>query len=417
MNILRKMAQFFLGNANLRDPRLYRALGGGENWSGKTVSADSALNLSAAYRCIRLISESIAVLPCKVYTRRRNGEVQVDYDHPLYMLLHDSPNRYQTAFEFWEGVGQALCMYGNFYAVKETQLGRIVALTPVRPDAAALYRKDGEVRYKLLIDGKTEDLPAEKVFHVRGWGGAWSLVGASPIQLGRQGLGLSMAVEEAASKFFANGLRPSGFIKVNQILKPDLKAQFRENMREYTGSGNTGKILLLEGGMEYQQLSLPPEDAQMLETRSFNTEEICRWFGVPPFLAFHTERSTSWGTGLEQQQLGYLIFSLMPYLERIEQACNKWLMSPAERLVSHVEFSVEGILRADSKARAEFNKSMVLSGLFTPDEVRATEGKPAIGGPAGKLWMPVNMQLIDADRTAPGKPASTNPAPEMEPAE
>jgi HK97 family phage portal protein len=402
-NLARKMADTFVRNLGLTDAPLYKYLGSGDSYSGKMVTPDTALGLAAAYRCIRLISESIAQLPCKVYTTNRQGEASVNYDHPLYSLLHDSPNRSQTAFEYWEAVGQSLAMWGNSYSIRENSIGeRVVSLTPVRPDAIAPYRdrETGKVRYRANIDGSPEDFPAEKIFHIKGWGGGFGLTGLSPVALGRHGLGLAMSVEESASKFFSNGLRPSGTVRVDQVLKPEQRAQIKKNMEEYQGSHNAGKLLLLEFGMQYQQLSLPPEDAQMLETRAFNVEEICRLFGVPPFLAFLTEKSTSWGTGLEQQQLGYLIFSLMPYLERIEQACNKWLLPPGERARTNVEFAVEGILRADSAARGEFYAKLIGNSVMTPDEARRKEGLPALGGAASELWMPVNMQPTLGDRSA-----------------
>lgn len=399
----RKMADTFVRNYGLRDAPLYRFLGGGDSYSGKVVTADGALSIAAAYRCIRLISESIATLPCKVYTENSRGESAVDFDSPLYPLLHDSPNSSQTAFEYWEAVGQSLAMWGNSYSFRDNDRnGRVVSLLPIRPDSCVPYRvrETGKVRYKANIDGSDEDLPAENVFHIKGWGGGFGLTGLSPIALGRHGLGLSMAVEESAAKFFSNGMRPAGTVSVDQVLKPEQRTQIKNNMLEYQGAQNAGKILLLEFGMKYSPLSFPPEDAQMLQTRAFNVEEVCRLFGVPPFLAFLTEKSTSWGTGLEQQQLGYLIFSLMPYLERIEQACNKWLLPPAERLRTKVEFNVEGILRADSSARGQFYAQLIGNSVMTPDEARRKEGLPALGGAASELWMPVNMQPTKGDRSA-----------------
>lgn len=405
--MFRKMLDRFIRNITLRDPRLYRYFGGGESYAGKQVGPDGALSLSAAYRCIRLISESIAMLPCKVYTRQRDGSNKVDTENPLYGILHDSPNKEQTAFEFWEAMGQALAMWGNAYSLKEYQGSRLVGLTPIRPDQVYPFRdKDGKIKYRVHFEGGEEELPREKIWHVRGWGGGFSLLGASPIQLGRHGLGLSMAVEEASSKIFANGLRPSGFIQVDQVLKKQDRLDLKAYIDQYTGSANTGKFMVLEAGMKFQQLAIPPEDAQMLETRAFNVEEICRWFGVPPFLAFNTEKSTSWGTGLEQQQIGFLIFSLMPYLERIEQSINKFLLAPTERLMTSAEFSVEGILRADSEARGNFYQKLVLSGIMTPDEARQHEGRPAMGGNSAKLWMPVNMQLAAAGGAQASQQAS-----------
>lgn len=408
MKLMQKMARFLARNLGLENPALGRYLNrGGESYAGKIVNSETALNLSAVYRCIRLTSESLAMLPPKMYTRDRRGEVRFDPDHWLYPLLHDSPNTNQTAYEFWEAMTMSLAMWGNAYAIKEFQGDRLVALTPVRPDSAGPYRDENRrVRYRVLVDGVRDDLPQDRMFHIRGWGGGFNLVGASPIALARHGLGLAMAVEEAASKFFANGLRPSGFVQTDQGLKPDQRERLSLNLQKFQGSENAGKIMLLEHGLSYQQLTLPPEDAQMLQTRGFHVQEICRWFGVPPFLAFDTEKSTSWGTGLEQQQLGYLIFTLMPYLERIEQAINKWLLRPEERLMSYAEFAVEGILRADSAARAEFYQKMVMSGIFTPDEVRVLEGRPAMGGNAARLWMPMNQLPIDDPRGASAKPTS-----------
>jgi HK97 family phage portal protein len=409
LNILRKVYEAVVGNLRVVDPRFYRYVGGAtESYSGQAVNADSALGLSAAYRCIRLISESVAMLPCKVYERRRDGTLAADTEHPLYMLLHDSPNAEQTAFELWESVGQSLAMWGNSYCLKGLQGDRVVSLTPIRPDMCRPYRrKDGKLWYKAHIDGAEHDLPRDKVWHVRGWGGGYNLVGASPIQLGRNGIGLGLAAERAASGIYANGLRPSGFVQVESVLKKQDRLDLKAYIDQYTGAANTGKFMVLEAGMKFQPLAIPPEDAQLLETRSFTVEEICRWFGVPPFLAFHTEKSTSWGTGLEQQQIGFLIFSLMPYLERIEQSINKFLIPPGERSRYTAEFAVEGILRADSAARSEFYQRMVLSGIFSPDEVRTLEGRPAMGGNSGKLWMPVNMALAAAGgATAANEPAT-----------
>jgi HK97 family phage portal protein len=408
MGMMRKATRWLARNLGLENPALSRYLTrGAESYAGKTVTPETALNLSTVYRCDRLTSESLAMLPAKIYTRDRRGEARADTDHWLYPLLHDSPNRDQTAYEFWESVGMALAMWGNSYNLKEYQGDRLIALTPVRPDSAVPYREPGgRVRYKIVVDGVRDDVPQDRMFHIRGWGGGFNLVGASPIGLARHGLGLAMAVEEAASRFFANGLRPSGFVATDQGLKPDQRERLKLNLQEFQGSHNAGKIMLLEHGLSYEQLTLPPEDAQMLETRGFHVQEICRWFGVPPYLAFDTEKSTSWGTGLEQQQIGYLIFTLMPYLERIEQAINKWLLRPEERLMSYAEFSVEGILRADSASRSEFYQKLVLAGIFTPDEVRALEGRPAMGGNAGKLWMPMNQTPIDQAR---GPAAQTAP--------
>lgn len=311
-------------------------------------------------------------------------------------MLHDSPNYDQTALDFWEGGQAALELRGNMHARIERSVGRIVALHPI-VDPVVTRQPNGALRYRWTENGKSYDEPQENVFHVRGFGGS-PLGGMSTLSYGRQVFGLSLAVNSAAQTTFANGVRPS------LILTPpadrtlgDRRDVIEKALQEkHAGTMNAGRPLLLEGGLTPHQVSFSPEDAQMLESRSFSVEEICRFFETPPHMIGHTEKSTSWGTGLEEQTLRFQKFTLRRRLKRIEQAIMKQLLTPADRAAGIVvEFNLEGLLRADSKGRSEFYRTMTQIGAMTINEVRGLENLPPVaGGEVPRMQsqnIPINM--------------------------
>lgn len=347
----------------------------------KWVTERSALNLSTAWACVRLLSESIATLPLQVY-RREGAHKDLARDHPLYALLHDSPNAEQTAAEFWEAMVVCLCLWGNGYAEKRTSSRGLTSLEFLRPDLMSVDRKsDGEVRYIYRSTyGTARTMSSDEVFHLRGFG-AGGEVGLSPIGYAQLSLGAAFSAEEAASAVMANGLQQPLMIDSGQMkLSKEQRTQIRQMIQEFSGSENAGKVLVLEAGMKPMPIAFNPDDAQLLQTRAFNVEEICRWFRVPPFMVGHTEKSTSWGTGLEQQTIGFLTFSLRPYLTRIEQAISKQLIRPAERSSIYAEFNLEGLLRGDSAARAQVYSTHAQNGIATRNEIRARENLPPVAG-------------------------------------
>jgi HK97 family phage portal protein len=362
--------------------------------SGKDVTLRSALQLSAAWSCVRLLSETIGTLPLGVYRRAADGSKQPDTSHPLYALLHDSPNADQTAAEFWEAKVGELCTAGNGYAEKTVSGRRLVSLE--RMPADVRRDKDGQRVYDFNDRGKPETLPEDKVFHLRGFGLGGDK-GLSPISYARETMGTAIASEEAAGKLMANGLQQalvidSGKARLDKEQRADLMALFTK----FAGSSNAGKVLVLEKDMKPVSLAFNPDDAQLLETRSFHVEEICRWFRVPPFMIGHTEKTTSWGTGLEQQMIGFLTFSLRPYLTRIEQAVKKQLISPEDRAAGvFVEFALEGLLRADSQGRAEYLSKKLQNGALMPNEWRALDNQPPVDG-GDQLF--VNSTLVPLDQ-------------------
>lgn len=367
--------------------------------AGKIVSVDTALEIATVWACVRLLSETIATLPLMLYRTDDTGGRTVAADHALYSLLHDEPNADLTAVEFWEGVVLSLCLPGNAYARKERMGRRLVALTPLAADRVAVRRRDDGRREYVHSDRDGRQVYDEDdIFHVRGFGSAGD-VGLSPIAYARQSLGAAMAADEHAAALFANGVQPSGVLTIDQVLDADQRREVRENIvAPMAGSGNAGSLFVLEAGMKFQAISMTPEDAQFLQTRSFHVEEICRWFRVPPFMVGHTEKTTSWGTGLEQQMIGFLTFGLRPYLSRIEQAIKRSLIVPEERRRLTPEFKVEGLLRADSKARADFYATMVQNGIMDRNEVRRLENLPPRPGADALTVQSQNVPLGQAPR-------------------
>ena len=364
----------------MTSPDLIYAMGGQPSAAGKVVTVDAALQLDTVWACVRLISQTIATLPLLVYRQDDAGHNTVASSHPLYRILHDQPNADMTATEFWEAMVSNVLLWGNGYAeISRGVLGRIVALTPMRSDRVMIRRQaDGSLLYVYSWMGQVTELQEGDVLHIKGFS-LDGRIGLSPIALARQTLGSAIAAEEAAGKMFANGMRPSGYLSSPTILTAQQREKTRELISGFQGSANTGKVPLLEGGWDFKPLSLPPEDGQLLESRSFHVEQLCRWFDVPPIMIGHMEKSTAWGTGMEQMMLWFLTFSLRPHLERIEQAIKRDLIAATEADVV-AEFKVEGLLRAGSAARAALYASMGQNGIQTRNEIRALENLPRVAG-------------------------------------
>lgn len=351
--------------------------------SGKTVTPGGALEVAAVWSCVRLLSETIATMPLMLYRSDADGTRRLATDQALYGLLHDAPSYDFTAVEFWEGVALGLCLRGNAFARKEFMGNRLVALTPMRSDLMTVDRNSkGERIYRYHDPAGLKSYRESEIFHVRGFGGAGD-VGLSVIEFARQSIGQALAADSYAGSLYRNGLRASAVLTVdgNHTLTPEQREQVRENIvAPFVGSDQAGGVMVLEGGFKLNQFSMTLDDAQFVENRGLNVEEICRWFRVPPWMIGHTGKDSNWGTGLEQQLLAFLTFSLRPYLARIEQAISRSLLTPVERLTLKPEFKVEGLLRTDSAARAGFYTVMVQNGIMTRNEVRRLENLPPLDG-------------------------------------
>jgi len=406
----------------LTDGGFWSKFFGGPNAAGQVVTLDTALTLSTVWSCVRLISETIATLPLNLY--ERDGERRkVATGHTLQSVLHVSPNFEDTPVEFWEGVVASIALQGISVSLRDVNgAGDVSGLRtprscyPVRDsNQRLLYRTT-------FLDGRQLDLQPNQVFAIKGFSdGRRSDTGLSAIRYGAQTFGNAQAVEESVGKTFQNGIQSSGFFQLdNPAIKLDdeKRKQIQKVLDEFTGSTNAGKKMLLEAGLSYKDMNLNPEDAQMLQTRAFNVEEICRWFRVPPFMIGHTEKVTSWGTGLEQQMLGFVAFCLAPYLTRIEQAINKRLLKTGEQGRFYAKFSLEGLLRGDMEARAAFYASALQNGWMNRDDVRALEDWDLIGPLLGGEFFTIQSNLIllgDAAKMA-DKPGSPTIAPTPPPA-
>lgn len=354
----------------------------------RNPNESGVLGLSAAWACVNLLAGTIASLPLMVYRTDKNGHRSVARDHPIYGLLHDSPNGDQTALDFWEFICACLELRGNSYSeIVRGANGRISSLlAPVPPQLVKVSRRtNGSLEYRWSIDGVEKVLPQERMLHIRGFGGS-PLGGLSTLSFGAGVFGGAMAIETASAATFRNGIRPSGVLEIPETLTFDQRKEAEHLLQEkYQGTMKAGLPMLLDRGLSFKPIMINPEDAQMLQSRAFSVEEICRIFGVPPFMVGHTEKTTSWGTGIEQQTIGFVQFTLRRRLKRIEQALEKQLLSPVDRLNGvKIEFNIEGLLRGDSKARGEFYKAALgdtqRPGWMLRNEVRRLENMAPVEG-------------------------------------
>lgn len=405
MNIFRKMLNGIAGgipykrDLTIREPDGWYPAGAATD-AGEIVTESSVMALSAVWACVNLLSGTISSLPLMVYRTGSSGAREVAKDHPLYRILHDSPNYDQTALDFWDFLCASIELWGNGFARVERGGGRVSALVPINPASMSVRRlSSGVIEYRWTDDGKSFVGTDRDILHIRGPGGN-PLGGMSTLHFGRNTFGLAKAADRAASGMFANGLRPSGVLTFEKFLSPEHRALTETKLVEkFMGSMNAGRPMVLEGGTKWDQLTINPEDAQMLETRAFSVEEVCRFFNVPPVMIGHTSKTTSWPTGVEQQGLILQKFTLRRRLKRIEQALMKQLLTPADRAAGiTVEFNLEGLLRGDTASRSAFYTSMLNAGVFTINYVRALENLPPIeGGDVPRMQMQ-NVPITEAGK-------------------
>jgi HK97 family phage portal protein len=342
--------------------------------AGQTVDKDTILKLSAVWACSRLISETISTLPLQVYERTPNGR-RIAIDHPLYRILHLSPNNYSTAQTFIESNAASMLLHGNSWNKIKRQGGRITSLEFINPNQLIGVRRDSNNNVTEIIyreDNTEKSILKKDLFFIPAFT-TNGKTGLSTVEYGAKVFGSAQAANESANQHFENGLMPTTAFTYEHKLTDEQRESFRTYAQTIGGALNAGNSVVLEGGMGVESVGINPRDSQLLESRTFSVEEICRWFGVDPSLVGHGGKDSNFGTGLEQKMLGFLTFTLRPWLTRIEQRMNKFLFTPEEQSRFYCQFSVEGLLRSDSKARAEFYKIMVDMGVMTRNEVRMKE--------------------------------------------
>lgn len=360
--------------------------------TGVSVTEQSAMQASAVYACVRILAETIASLPLPVYKRIKTGGQVVDTGHYLFDVLNIQPNSEQTAFQFWETLIGHVMLWGNAYAcIERNGAGQVVALWPLLPDRTYPYRDI--VSKKLyyittMVDGVQQKLWPNEIIHIAGLGFN-GIAGHSPIQMAREAVGLSLATEEFGARFFGNGAKPGGILEHPNKLTPDQHKRLRESA-EGVSSGliNASKMMILEDGMKYHTVGIPPEDAQFLETRKFQLLEICRLYRVPPHMI--AEMSSSTFSNIEHQSLEFVIHTVRPWLVRIEQQLMIKLLTPTERKSFFVQFTVEGLLRGDIKSRYEAYAIGKQNGFLSTNMILKRENENPVEG-GDEMYVGANM--------------------------
>ena len=373
----------------------------GASSSGKPVSERTAMQMTAVYSCVRILSEAIASLPLFVYRYGADGSKEKFLDHPLWRILHDEPNPEMTSFVFRETLMSHLLLTGNAYAqIIRNARGEIMALYPLMPNRMTVDRDSlGRLYYKYSRNGS--DAPAvngdsdvilapSDVLHILGLGYD-GLIGYSPIAMAKNAVGLAIAAEEYGAKFFANGAAPSGVLEHPGTLKdPERIRQSWQNT--FGGSGNSNKIAVLEEGLKYTPIAISPEQAQFLETRKFQINEIARIFRIPPHMLADLEKSSF--SNIEQQSLEFVKYTLDPWVLRWEQAMNRSLLLESEKRDVFTKFNVDGLLRGDYASRMQGYATAINNGWMSANEIRQLENMDKIPASLGGDFFMVNGALV-----------------------
>ncbi|EKA01332.1 portal protein [Streptococcus sp. GMD4S] len=351
----------------------------GRTTSGKTVNERTALQTTAVYACVRILSETIASLPLHVYRYSEGGKAK-DTEHVLYTLLHDEPNPDMTSFVFRETLMSHLLIWGNAYSqILRDRSGQVIGLYPLLPDQMSVHRSEkGKLFY--VYNRYEEDNPnfqekgsivlsQEEVLHIPGLGFD-GLIGYSPIALAKNAVGITLACEEYGASFFGNGANPGGVLEHPGILKDPAKVRDSWNA-VYQGTRNAHKVAVLEEGMSYKQIGIPPEEAQFLETRKFQINEIARLFRIPPHMVGDLEKSSF--SNIEQQSLEFVKYTLDPWVVRFEQALKKSLLLPEEKKTHFIKFNVDGLLRGDYQSRMNGYAIGRQNGWLSTNDIRELE--------------------------------------------
>ena len=362
----------------------------GGSTAGKAVTERSAMQMTAVYSCVRILAEAVAGLPLHFYEYKEDGSKQKAINANLYHLLHDEPNPEMTSFVFRETLMTHLLLWGNAYAqIIRNGKGEVIALYPLMANKMQVDRdENGELYYiysrstdeAKTMEGNTVCLSQREVLHIPGLGFD-GLVGYSPIAMAKNAIGLAIATEEYGAKFFANGAAPSGVLEHPGTIKDP--ARLRENWNAtFGGSTNSGKVAVLEEGMKYTPISISPEQAQFLETRKFQINEIARIFRVPPHMLADLEKSSF--SNIEQQSLEFVKYTLDPWVIRWEQSLSRSLLSPEEKKKYFFKFNLEGLLRGDYASRMSGYATARQNGWMSANDIRELENldkiPPELGG-------------------------------------
>lgn len=372
----------------------------GSSAAGKNVNERSAMQMTAVYACVRILSEAIAGLPLHMYQYLEDGSKRKAIEHPIYHLLHDEPNPEMTSFVFRETLMTHLLLWGNGYCqIIRNGKGEVIALYPLMPNRMTVDRDaNGKLYYKYqknsedapTMEGSNVILDSSDVLHIPGLGFD-GLVGYSPIAMAKNAIGLAIAAEEYGSKFYANGAAPSGVLEHPGTLKDP--ARVRESWSSaFGGSSNSHKVAVLEEGLKYSPISISPNEAQFLETRKFQINEIARIFRVPPHMVGDLEKSSF--SNIEQQSLEFVKYTLQPWIIRWEQNLQKALLTEEEKKTYFFIFNVEGLLRGDYQSRMQGYATARQNGWMSANDIRELENLDKIPAEEGGDMYLVNGNMM-----------------------
>lgn len=378
-----RLASFFVGGRLVTPEK--GSQGGPISATGtvgdSVITDERALQISTVFACVRLISSVTASLPLDVYETQDNDRHKVGLDNPLARLLRYSPNRFMTAVEFRTAMTMQLCFYGNAYAlIERNSAGDVISLIPLMSVNMDPRLENGRIVYRYRRDTEYADFKQAEIFHLKGFGFN-GLVGLSPIAFAAKTAGVAVAMEDQQRDFYGNGAKsPQILMTGDKVLSKEQRGQLEENFKEIAGGPVRKRLWILEAGFSTQSIGVSPQDAETMASRKFQVSELARFFGVPPHLVGDVEKSTSWGSGIEQQNLGFLQYTLSPYLDWWEQSIWRWLVKPADLGRYHAEHNLDGLLRGDSAARASFMGTMADKGLRTINELRRLDNMPPLPG-------------------------------------
>jgi len=379
--------------------------------SGVDIDHNNAMQIEAVFACVRLLAQTVASLPIFLYKRTPDGQKVRADNHPMYRLLHDTPNPRMTSYEFREVMQASLETRGNAYAeIVRDNAGRPVELWPIPARLVRVSSTGWDVRYTVRTVDGDKDLPVVNMLHLKYLAGSDGLIGVDPIAAMREGLGLTAAARDYGSSFFGNGAHMGGVLKHPKGLSDNARKNLKKSLDDaHKGSDKAHRWLLLEDGLEWAQTGIAPENAQFLETRKYQTAEVARIFGVPPHLIGDLERATF--SNIEEQGINFVVHTVRPRLVRWEQALNRAILSDTERNKFFFEFQVDGLLRGNIQARYAAYQTGILSGFINRNEVRAWENLNRADGLDEFLVQPgmANGQTQIPDNTKDAKPDDAPP--------
>lgn len=387
-------------------------LQGRQSKSGVHVDDESAMRQATYHACVRVLAEDLAKIPCITYRRNGNGGKDRDPKHWLYELLHDQPNSTNTAFEFVEMQQALMLLRGNAYAfVNWTSGGRIYEVLPLHPDTVTPKRNsDWSIEYKYTGDMGQDTFTQRNIWHIRGLS-LNGFMGITPVAYMRESLGLAIATEEYGARLFKNGVNRKGVIRHPKALSDDAYMRLKTELTDEAGLENAWKPLLLEDGLDWKETSMTNDDAQFLDTRKFQRDEICAMMRVPPHKVANLERAHF--NNVEQASQDYVTDSLLPWIRRWEASIRRDLIPRADRPELVVNFLVEGLLRGDTTARGEFYSKMFKLGALSTNDILEMENRNRIGPDGDVRYVEGNLMKLGRESIRSGTPdqkTHTDPA-------